>query len=77
MTEIIDLDRHFSHRDLSRIDGKIKPRRLGSRAAVRRDDPCGEYLGSNANRGGIEARAKPSAPPPEINRATPRDHRLG
>ena len=69
MTEIIDLDRHFSHRDLSR--------RLGNRAAVRREDPCGEYLGSNANRGGIEARAKPSVPPPEINRATPRDHRLG
>ena len=69
MTEIIDLDRYFSHRDLSR--------RLGNRAAVRREDPCGEYLGSNANRGGIEARAKPSAPPPEINRATPRDHRLG
>jgi hypothetical protein len=55
MTEIIDPDRHFSHRDLSRVDGKIQPRRLGNRAAVRREDPCGEYLRSNAGCRGIEA----------------------
>jgi hypothetical protein len=55
MTEIVDPDRHFRLRDLSRVDGRIQPRSLGDNVAVRRDDSTGECVGANPGRGAVKS----------------------